>query len=173
MRFALAVAVSVASGVGLGWWRGASGWEMLSIRERLWLLFALATLWLLSALLLRTNRNWVPWLTALALFLLFTMAAGRIFDPRFHLNFNGNGLLCWSRSWPAAAVTVLVALVIRPRRIVSIGLLAAGSAMLSQSIYCSIVESRHIATFHAGQLLVWPVIVALLVASLRPATALR
>lgn len=174
MRFASVVLVNVVSGVALGLWRGTSGWEMLSPQERLWIAVSLAIVWLVSILLLRTNRSWIPAVASITLCLLFVVASGKLFEPRLHMNFNGNGLLCWSRSLPAALLTALFAVVVlKPRRVVSIGLLAASAAMLSQTIYCPIVESRHIAQFHAGQLVIWPVVVALIVFSLRPSAALR
>ncbi len=160
MRISIAIATAIGTGLATGLWRGQWGWEMLSTQERLYLAIALIFVMIISiGASLRPLPRWLSALLPPVLSLLFAAAIWTIFEPRFHLNFYHNGMLCLMRSIPAAMFTAIVAHIILklPSRLSS-ALLAAAAAIVAQTIYCPIVESRHMAIFHVGQLLLWPLL---------------
>ena len=111
----------------------------------------------------RPLARWVSVLIPVALFLLLAAGSWTIFEPRFHLNFYGNGFTCWTRSIPAALAAAALAFYgFKIDSRLSCALLGATAAIIAQTIYCPIVESRHIAIFHDGQLLLWPFLLSTL-----------
>lgn len=163
MRISGAIVVAVSSGLILGFWRGPAGLEMLSSAERIEVVAGLGLVIATTALL--ANRTFPRWVLVLAPVMLFAILAGGawlLFEPRFHLSFYGNGLICAARAIPAALFTFIVThFVLKIRPILAAALLAAVAAILSQSIDCPIVETRHTVIFHATALLSWPLIAML------------
>ena len=160
MRISIAIATTIGAGLAIGLWRGQWGWEMLSTQERLAIASALIFVMIISiGASLRQLPRWVSALLPPVLSLLFATAIWTIFEPRFHLNFYHNGMLCLMRAVPAALfIAILARFILKLPSRLSCALLAAAAAIIAQTIYCPIVESRHMAIFHAGQLLVWPLL---------------
>ena len=164
MRIFIAIAATIGAGLATGCWRGQWGWEMLNNQERLYIASGVVIVMTISIRAsLRPLPQWLSVLLPFVLSLLFSTVIWTIFEPRFHLNFYGNGILCLMRSVPSAIFTAIVAHFILklPSRL-SCALLAAAAGIVAQTIYCPIVESRHMAIFHAGQLLLWPLLATLL-----------
>ena len=159
MRISIAVAVCIGLGVGLGYWHGPLGLEMLSGVERLSDFCGFAMVVLVCATLSYFELpRWGYVVLPLVLFVLFSAVLWTIFEPRFHLNFQGNGMKCMMRTAPAALLTAAFAhFVLRLRPLLSTALLGAVAAIIAQTICCPIVESRHLVFFHSSQLLLWPV----------------
>ena len=156
-RMASLIPVLLAAGAGvlLGLYRGLWGWEMLSVSERAAICGALALIGMGTGFRLK-----VSWLLAPASLILLLATYFTLLEPRFHMYFGTNGLTCLARSLPASlATTAMLLLLINFGRwngpAYSVALLAACSGVLAQTFYCPIVESRHTAYFHAGQIAFW------------------
>ena len=155
MAFLLPVLLAMVAGLLVGLYRGLWGWEMLNLSERTVLLGELALIGLATGF-----RRKLSWLLSPASFILVWVTYFTLFEPRFHMQFGMNGLTCLIRSLPASLATVamlflLIQLGQWKGAAYSIALLAACSAILAQTLYCPIVESRHTAYFHAGQIALW------------------
>lgn len=155
MASLIPVLPAVAAGVLLGLYRGLWGWEMLSFTERAVIIGELAVIVLAAGFRLKFG-----WLLTPASLILILATYFTLFEPRFHMQFGMNGLTCLVRSLPASLATaaMLLLLIYFGRwngPAYAIGLLAACSAILAQTLYCPIVESRHTAYFHSGQIAIW------------------
>ncbi len=144
----------------MGIWRGGWGWEMLTTIERSALILELLAIASL-ALFIGRKRVWILPILSLAA---AVGTAFALFESRFHMQFGSNGVTCMLRSWPAAVATLAAAfLFLRTGKwqgpLIAAGVLAACSAMLAQTFYCPIVETRHLSYFHAGQFVVWGLVV--------------
>ena len=153
--FLLPVLPAIVAGVILGFYRGLWGWEMLTHSERIVLFGELAFIGLASGFSRR-----LTWLVAPAVLTLLVATYFFLFEPRFHMQFGMNGLTCLARSLPASLATIatLVLLVHLGRwkgAPNTIALLAACSAIVAQTLYCPIVESRHAVYFHGSQIAFW------------------
>ncbi len=152
--------ITAFCGVALGIWRGSWGWEMLTTMERAVLLLELLAIASVAVFIGR-KRVWILPLVSLAV---IVGTAFTLFESRFHMQFGANGITCMLRSWPAALVSLAaVFLFLRTGKwqgpLIAAGVLAACSAMLAQTIYCPIVESRHLSYFHGGQFIVWGLVI--------------
>ena len=152
--------IAAICGVAVGIWRGNWGWEMLTTIERSVLMLELLGIATVAVFIGR-KRVWILPVLSLAL---VVGTAFNLFESRFHMQFGTNGVTCMLRSWPAAlASLVAVFLFIRTGKwqgsLIAAGVLAACSAILAQTIYCPIVETRHLSYFHAGQFLVWGLVI--------------
>ena len=146
---------AAGAGVLLGMYRGLWGWEMLSVSERTAICGALGLIGMGTGFRLKVN-----WLLAPVSLILLLATYFTLLEPRFHMYFGTNGLTCLARSLPASLATAaMLLLLINFGRwngsAYSVALLAACSAILAQTLYCTIVESRHTAYFHAGQIAFW------------------
>ena len=156
----LLLLVATACGVAVGIWRGNWGWEMLTATERsvvMLELLGIATV----AVFIGRKRVWILPVLSLAL---VVATAFNLFESRFHMQFGANGVTCMLRSWPAAFVCLAaVFLCLRTGKwqgsLIAAGVLAASSAILAQTIYCPIVETRHMSYFHAGQFVFWGLVI--------------
>ena len=152
--------IAAICGVAVGIWRGNWGWEMLTTIERSVLMLELLGIATVAVFIGR-KRVWILPVLSLAL---VVGTAFNLFESRFHMQFGANGVTCMLRSWTAAlASLVAVFLFIRTGKwqgsLIAAGVLAACSAILAQTIYCPIVETRHLSYFHAGQFLVWGLVI--------------
>ena len=155
MAFLLPVLLAIVAGLLLGLYRGLWGWEMLNHTERIVLLGELAFIGLATGF---TRK--LSWLLAPASLILLGVTYFSLYEPRFHMQFGMNGLTCLTRSLPASLATVAMLFLLihlgRWKGAAYAGaLLAACSAIFAQTLYCPIVESRHAAYFHAGQIALW------------------
>ena len=155
MASLLPILTAIVAGVLVGLYRGLWGWEMLNHTERLVLFGDLALIALAAGFRRKFNRLLPPVALILLLATYFTL-----FEPRFHMQFGVNGLTCMARSLPASLATVgMLFLLIHFGRwkgaAYAVAILAACSAIVAQTLYCPIVESRHAAYFHAGQIALW------------------
>ncbi len=156
----LLLVVATACGVAVGIWHGSWGWEMLTNIERSVLMLELLGIATVAVFIGR-KRVWILPVLSLAL---VGGTAFNLFESRFHMQFVANGVTCLLRSWPAVfACLAAVFLSLRIGKwqgsLIAAGVLAACSAILAQTIYCPIVETRHLSYFHAGQFLVWGLVI--------------